>query len=48
VTSTQTFAEALGREELGVKLIFSAHSPRGATMEDLRTALETEVYQASR
>lgn len=48
VTSTQTFAEALGREELGVKLIFSAHSPRGATMDDLRIALETEVFQASR
>ena len=48
VTSTQTFAEALGREELGVKLIFTAHSPRAATMDDLRTALETEVFQASR
>ena len=48
VTSTQTFAEALGREELGVKLIFSAHSPRAATMDDLRTALEKELFQASR
>jgi len=48
VTSTQTFAQALSREELGVKLIFTAHSPRAATMDDLRTALETEVFQASR
>jgi glyoxylase-like metal-dependent hydrolase (beta-lactamase superfamily II) len=48
VTSTQTFAEALGREELGVKLILSAHSPRAATMDDLRVALEKEIFQASR
>jgi len=48
VTSTQTFAEALGRLELGIKLIYTAHSSRPATMDDLRTALETEVFQASR
>ena len=48
VTSTQSFAEALGREELGVKLILSAHSPKAATMDDLRVALEKEVFQASR
>jgi glyoxylase-like metal-dependent hydrolase (beta-lactamase superfamily II) len=48
VTSTQTFAEALGREELGVRIILSAHSPRAATMDDLRVALEKEVFQASR
>ena len=48
VTSTQTFAEALGREELGVKLIYTAHSSRAATMDDLRTALETEAFLASR
>lgn len=48
VTSTQSFAEALGREELSVKRILSAHSPRVATMEDLHTALETELFQASR
>jgi len=48
VTSTQTFAEALGRLELGIKLIYTAHSSRAATMDDLRTALETEVFQASR
>ena len=48
VSSTQTFAEALGREELGVKMILSAHSSKAGTMEDLRSALEKEVYQASR
>ena len=46
VTSTQTFAEALERRDLRVRRIASAHSPRVATMDDLRTALETEVYQA--
>jgi glyoxylase-like metal-dependent hydrolase (beta-lactamase superfamily II) len=48
VTSTRSFAEALGREELGVRLILSAHSSRAATMDDLRIALEKEVFQASR
>jgi glyoxylase-like metal-dependent hydrolase (beta-lactamase superfamily II) len=48
VSSTQSFAEALGREELGVKMILSAHSSKAGTMEDLRSALEKEVYQASR
>jgi glyoxylase-like metal-dependent hydrolase (beta-lactamase superfamily II) len=47
VTSTQSFAEALGRQELGVKLILSAHSPKVATMDDLREALEKEVFQVS-
>jgi len=48
VTSTRTFAQALAREELRVRGIVSAHSPRVATMEDLNTALEAEVFQASR
>ena len=48
VTSTRTFAEALAREELRVSRIASAHSPRVATMDDLRTALEKDVFQASR
>ena len=48
VSATRTFAEALGREELNVKLILSAHSPRAGTMDDLRTALAREVFQASR
>lgn len=48
VTSTQTFAEALSREELGVRLILSAHSPRAGTPDDLRVALEKEVFQARR
>ena len=48
VSSTQTFAEALARRDLRVEKIVSAHSPRVATMDDLRTALEKEVFQASR
>ena len=48
VTSTRTFAEALGRHELGVKKIYSAHSSKAGTMDDLRSALEKEVFQASR
>jgi len=48
VPSTQTFAEALGRQDLKVMKIVSAHSPRVATMEDLKMALEAEVFQASR
>ncbi len=48
VESTRTFAEALRRQELRVEKIYSAHSPRAATMEDLRFALEKEVVQASR
>jgi glyoxylase-like metal-dependent hydrolase (beta-lactamase superfamily II) len=48
VSSTQSFAEALGREELGVKMILSAHSSKAGTIDDLRSALEKEVYQASR
>ncbi len=48
VTSTRTFAEALGREELNVKQILSSHSPRAGTMDDLRAALTKEVFQASR
>lgn len=47
VTSTRTFAEALTRHGLWVEKILSAHSPRPGTMDDLRTALEAEVFQAS-
>lgn len=47
VTSTQSFAEALAREELVVKQMLSAHSPRVATPDDLRTALEAKIHQAS-
>lgn len=46
--STQSFAEALVREKLVVKRIASAHSARIATMEDLQTALEAEVFQVRR
>ncbi|MDH3863900.1 MAG: MBL fold metallo-hydrolase [Gammaproteobacteria bacterium] len=48
VSSTRTFAEALGRKELTARLILSAHSPRAGTMDDLRAALTKEVFQASR
>lgn len=48
VASTQTFAEALARLDLKVLKIVSAHSPRVATMDDLNTALQAEVFQASR
>lgn len=48
VSSTRTFAEALAKQELPVRKILSAHSPRIGTLEDLRASLEKEVYQASR
>ncbi len=48
VPSTVTFAEALSRMDLKVTKIVSAHSPRVATMDDLQTALQAEVFQASR
>ncbi len=48
VPSTQTFAEALGRQDIKVSKIVSAHSPRVATMDDLKTALQAEAFQASR
>ena len=46
--STRSFAEALARHELAVDRIYTAHSPRGATMDDLEQALEAELFQASR
>lgn len=48
VTSTRTFAKALAKQDFEVKKILSAHSPRAGTMEDLRKALETEEFRASR
>ena len=48
VSSTKSFAKALARQGIEVKMIVSAHSPRVGTMEDLQQALETEVFQASR
>jgi glyoxylase-like metal-dependent hydrolase (beta-lactamase superfamily II) len=48
VPSTQTFAEALARQDLKVRKFVSAHSPRVATMDDLKDALQAEVFQASR
>ena len=48
VSSTKSFAKALAKQDFEVKMILSAHSPRVGTMDDLQTALETEVFQASR
>lgn len=48
VPSTATFADALARLDVKVKKIVSAHSPRVATMDDLKMALEAETFQASR
>lgn len=46
--STRSFAEAIARNELAVTRIYTAHSARGATMDDLQTALDAEVFQAKR
>ena len=46
-SSTKSFAAALARQDLSVQKILSAHSPRVATPDDLQTALEREVFQAS-
>lgn len=43
VDSTRSLAEALHRLELNVDKILSSHSPRVATMDDLRTAVATRV-----
>lgn len=48
VSSTKTFAEALEREGLDVKVFVSAHSPRPGTREDLDEALNREEFTASR
>ena len=46
--STRSFAEALARNELAVSRIYTAHSPRAATMGDLQAALDAELFQARR
>lgn len=46
--STRSFAEAIARNELAVSRIYTAHSARGATMDDLQSALDAEVFQARR
>lgn len=48
VSSTRSFAKALERLDLEVKTLLSAHSPRIGSWEDLQTALDTRVFQASR
>lgn len=46
--STRSFAEALARNELAVTRIYSAHSRRAGTLDDLQAALDAELFQASR
>ena len=48
VDSTKTFAEALASKELSITKILSAHSPKAATMDDLKTALEAEIFMSQR
>jgi glyoxylase-like metal-dependent hydrolase (beta-lactamase superfamily II) len=48
VSSTKTFAKALRRLNLDVKMMLSAHSSKVGSWEDLQTALNTKEYQASR
>ena len=48
VSSTKTFAKALGRHELSVQKFLSAHSPRIGTPDELKIAIETREYQARR
>ena len=45
VSSTRTFAASLQANDLAVERIVSAHSPRVATMDDLRAALAKEAVQ---
>jgi glyoxylase-like metal-dependent hydrolase (beta-lactamase superfamily II) len=48
VESTRSFAKALGRLNLDVRVLLSAHSSKAGTMDDLQTALEAELYQVRR
>ena len=48
VTSTKTFAKALKKHGIDVRLIASAHSANPGTPEDLARALQTEEFQARR
>lgn len=48
VESTITFAKALARFDLDVRVLLSAHSSQQGSMEDLQAALRAKVYQASR
>lgn len=45
VSSTRSFATALERLSLNVKMIVSAHSPKPGSMEDLEQALDSREYQ---
>ena len=46
--STRSFAEAIARNELAVTRIYTAHSGRAATLDDVLAALDAELFQASR
>jgi glyoxylase-like metal-dependent hydrolase (beta-lactamase superfamily II) len=48
VESTRTFAQALASKELSITKILSAHSPKAATMDDLKAALEAEIFMSQR
>lgn len=48
VMSTKTFAAALERLDLDVRMLVSAHSSRVASLDDLSDALNAKVYQAKR
>jgi glyoxylase-like metal-dependent hydrolase (beta-lactamase superfamily II) len=48
VTSTRTFAEALAGKELNITKILSAHSSKAGTMDDLKAALEAEIFMSRR
>ncbi len=48
VSSTRTFAKALQGLDLNIKMMLSAHSSKVGTWEDLQTALDAKLYQASR
>jgi glyoxylase-like metal-dependent hydrolase (beta-lactamase superfamily II) len=48
VDSTRAFAQALASKELRITKILSAHSPKAATMDDLKAALEAEIFMSQR
>ena len=48
VSSTKTFADALQKLDLDIRVLLSAHSPKPGSLDDLNTALQTTEYRASR
>ena len=47
VASTKTFATALDANDLQPRTIVAAHSPRVATMNDLRATVEKETVKSA-